>query len=67
LMQSLGASKIQVLLTILECEAINIIASSHLLMETHCNDPSTQEEIQINKETKGDKTEDIHHPMPPNQ
>jgi hypothetical protein len=68
LMQSLGASKIQVLLAILECKAINTIASGHLLIETYHNNPSTQEETRIsNKETKEDKTEDTRHPMPPDQ
>jgi hypothetical protein len=62
----LGASKIQILLAILEYEAISTIASSHLLAEMHHDNPSTWEETN-NKETKEGKTEDICHPMPPNQ
>jgi hypothetical protein len=67
-MQSLGASEIWILLAILEYEAINTIASGHLLTETYHNDPSSQEETQTNnKEDKEDKTEDTHPPTPPGQ
>jgi hypothetical protein len=67
LMQSLGASEIRILLAILEYEAISTIAFSHLRAELLCSDPSTLDKINKTKETKEDKTEDIHHPTPPNQ
>jgi hypothetical protein len=68
LMQSLEASKIWVLLAILECKAISTIASGHLLVKMYHSDPSTQEGTRINnKETKEDKTEDTCPQMPPNQ
>jgi hypothetical protein len=67
-MQSLEASKIQILLATLEYETTNIIAFSHLLTEMYCNNPSSLDKTRTNnKETKEDKTEDTPPLMPPNQ